>query len=221
MHPWHDVELGDAIEESFRAVIEIPKGSKVKYELDKHTGLLAVDRVLYSAVHYPANYGFLPQTYCLDNDPLDVLVLGQEPVVPLCVMRAKAIGIMTMVDDKGPDDKIIAIHADDPDSLVRFAWYGDNDMARSRSEYGYGGKTAAGVETSSTFSHALYQAFRASNATLAPSATRPCATASPIPLDPPVTSASAPARPRSMPFSLTPQSEPRASRRVTHRRLLT
>jgi inorganic pyrophosphatase len=115
MHPWHDVELGDAIEESFRAVIEIPKGSKVKYELDKHTGLLWVDRVLYSAVHYPANYGFLPQTYCLDNDPLDVLVLGQEPVVPLCIMRAKAIGIMTMVDDKGPDDKVIAIHADDPE----------------------------------------------------------------------------------------------------------
>jgi inorganic pyrophosphatase len=115
MHPWHDVELGDAIEESFRAVIEIPKGSKVKYELDKHTGLLSVDRVLYSAVHYPANYGFLPQTYCLDNDPLDVLVLGQEPVVPLCVVRAKAIGIMTMVDDTGPDDKVIAIHADDPE----------------------------------------------------------------------------------------------------------
>ena len=115
MHPWHDVELGDAIESWFRAIIEIPKGSKVKYELDKHTGLLSVDRVLYSAVHYPANYGFLPQTYCLDNDPLDVLVLGQEPVVPLCILRAKAIGIMTMVDDKGPDDKVIAIHADDPE----------------------------------------------------------------------------------------------------------
>ena len=115
MHPWHDVELGDPIEDGFRVVIEIPKGSKVKYELDKHTGLLWLDRVLYSAVHYPANYGFLPQTYCLDNDPLDVLVLGQEPVVPLCILRAKAIGVLTMVDDKGPDDKIIAIHADDPE----------------------------------------------------------------------------------------------------------
>ena len=115
MHPWHDVELGDAIEDGFRAVIEIPKGSKVKYEIDKHTGLLAVDRVLYSAVHYPANYGFLPQTYCLDGDALDILVLGQEPVVPLCILRARAIGVMTMVDDKGPDDKIIAIHADDPE----------------------------------------------------------------------------------------------------------
>jgi inorganic pyrophosphatase len=115
MHPWHDVELGDDIEAGFRAVIEIPKGSKVKYELDKRTGLLWLDRVLHSAVHYPANYGFLPQTYCLDNDPLDVLVLGQEPVVPLCILRAKAIGMLTMVDDKGPDDKIIAIHVDDPE----------------------------------------------------------------------------------------------------------
>jgi len=115
MHAWHDVELGDALETGFRAVIEIPKGSKVKYELDKQTGLLWVDRILYSAVHYPANYGFLPQTYCLDGDPLDILVLGQEPVVPLCILRAKAIGAMTMVDDKGPDDKIIAVHADDPE----------------------------------------------------------------------------------------------------------
>ena len=115
MHAWHDVELGDSIETGFRAVIEIPKGSKVKYELDKPTGLLWVDRVLYSAVHYPANYGFLPQTYCLDGDPLDVLVLGQEPVVPLCVLRARAIGVLTMTDDKGPDDKIIAIHLDDPE----------------------------------------------------------------------------------------------------------
>jgi inorganic pyrophosphatase len=77
--------------------------------------MLWVDRVLYSAVHYPANYGFIPQTYCLDNDPLDVLVLGQESLVPLCILRAKAIGTMTMTDDKGPDDKIIAVHADDPE----------------------------------------------------------------------------------------------------------
>jgi inorganic pyrophosphatase len=96
-------------------VIEIPKGSKVKYELDKATGLLWLDRVLHSAVHYPANYGFLPQTYCDDGDPLDVLVLGQEPVVPLCVLRAKAIGVITMRDDKGRDDKVIAVHVDDPE----------------------------------------------------------------------------------------------------------
>jgi inorganic pyrophosphatase len=115
MHAWHDVPLGDSIENHFRAVIEIPKGSKVKYELDKTTGLLAVDRVLHSAVHYPANYGFLPQTFCDDDDPLDVLVLGQEPVVPLCVLRARAIGVITMSDEKGRDDKVIAVHIDDPE----------------------------------------------------------------------------------------------------------
>jgi inorganic pyrophosphatase len=115
MNPWHDVALGDDIERHFRCVIEIPKGSKIKYELDKATGLLWLDRVLHSAVHYPANYGFLPQTYCDDGDPLDVLVLGQEPVVPLCVLRAKAIGVITMRDDKGQDDKIIAVHVDDPE----------------------------------------------------------------------------------------------------------
>src|SRR5678815_5103232 len=84
-HAWHDIPLGDEIEKQFTAIIEIPKGSKVKYELDKDTGMLKVDRVLFSAVHYPANYGFLPRTYCDDGDPLDVLVLGQEPVVPLCI----------------------------------------------------------------------------------------------------------------------------------------
>ncbi len=115
MHPWHDVELGDHIERHFRAVIEIPKGSKIKYELDKATGLLWLDRVLHSAVHYPANYGFLPRTYCEDGDPLDVLVLGQEPVVPLCILRARAIGVMAMSDEKGRDDKVIAVHVDDPE----------------------------------------------------------------------------------------------------------
>lgn len=115
MHPWHDVELGDRIEDWFRVVVEIPKGSKVKYELDKRTGLLCVDRVLYSAVHYPANYGFLPRTYCEDHDPLDVLVLGQEPVLPMSLLRARAIGLMTMTDDQGPDDKILAVHVDDPE----------------------------------------------------------------------------------------------------------
>jgi inorganic pyrophosphatase len=115
MHAWHDVPLGDAIEDHVNAVIEIPKGSKVKYELDKATGLLAVDRVLHSAVHYPANYGFLPRTFCDDGDALDVLVLGQEPVVPLCIVRARAIGVITMRDEKGQDDKIIAVHIDDPE----------------------------------------------------------------------------------------------------------
>lgn len=115
MHPWHDVELGDDIERQFHAIIEIPKGSKAKYELDKRTGLLYLDRVLHSAVHYPANYGFLPRTYCPDGDPLDILVLGQEPVLPLCILRARAIGVITMTDEKGQDDKIIAVHVDDPE----------------------------------------------------------------------------------------------------------
>lgn len=113
-HPWHDIALDDAIEEGFPAFIEIPKGSKIKYELDKATGLLMVDRVLFSAVHYPANYGFIPRTYCDDGDPLDVLVLGQESVVPMCMMRARAIGVMQMADEKGLDDKVIAVHLHDP-----------------------------------------------------------------------------------------------------------
>jgi inorganic pyrophosphatase len=115
MHPWHDVDLGPEAPELCHCIIEIPAGSTVKYELDKATGLLRVDRVLYSAVHYPANYGFLPRTYCDDNDPLDVLVLGQAVVAPLCIMRARPIGAMQMVDQGQDDDKIIAVHADDPE----------------------------------------------------------------------------------------------------------
>src|SRR5262245_35150996 len=114
-HPWHDVPLPDNPADGFPVFIEIPMGSKVKYELDKATGLLRVDRVLHSAVHYPANYGFVPRTYCPDGDPLDVLVLGQEPVVPQCLLRARAIGVMRMRDEMGEDDKIIAVHVDDPD----------------------------------------------------------------------------------------------------------
>ncbi|MHB1294745.1 MAG: inorganic diphosphatase [Anaerolineae bacterium] len=113
-HPWHDVYPGENIDEYVIGVIEIPKGTKTKYELDKRTGLLFADRVLYSSVHYPANYGFIPQSYAEDGDPLDVLVLCQEPLVPLCLARCRAIGMMSMRDDKGQDDKIIAVHYDDP-----------------------------------------------------------------------------------------------------------
>ncbi|HVO19248.1 MAG TPA: inorganic diphosphatase [Anaeromyxobacter sp.] len=113
-HPWHDVALPRFVEELIPAIIEIPTGSKVKYELDKRSGLLLVDRVLFSAVHYPANYGFVPRTYCDDGDPLDILVLCQEPIQPLAIMQAKVIGVMMMRDDKGEDDKLIAVHADDP-----------------------------------------------------------------------------------------------------------
>ncbi len=113
-HPWHDVDPGKDIEDSFVAVIEISQGSKNKYELDKKTGLLMADRVLYSAVHYPANYGFVPQSYCEDQDPLDVLVLCQEKITPMCLVHCRAIGMMSMRDEKGQDDKIIAVHKFDP-----------------------------------------------------------------------------------------------------------
>jgi inorganic pyrophosphatase len=112
-HPWHDIWLPEDPATWFPAYIEIPKGSKVKYELDKPSGLLKVSRVLYSAVYYPANYGFIPRTYCPDEDPLDVLVLGEE-VVPGVLLRARAIGVMHMRDEKGQDDKIICVHVDDP-----------------------------------------------------------------------------------------------------------
>jgi inorganic pyrophosphatase len=115
MHPWHDVYIDeDQLESTFPVVIEVPMGSKNKYELDKESGLLRLDRVLFSAVHYPANYGFVPRSFCDDGDPLDALVLGQEAVVPLTIMNARAIGVMRMRDDKGIDDKIIAISVNDP-----------------------------------------------------------------------------------------------------------
>jgi inorganic pyrophosphatase len=114
-HPWHDLPNNpDTAHDWFNVVIEIPRGSKVKYELDKPTGLLRVDRVLYSSVIYPANYGFIPRSYCDDGDPLDVLVLGHEPVVPMCIMQARAIGLMRMLDEGEGDDKIIAVHVNDP-----------------------------------------------------------------------------------------------------------
>jgi len=115
MHPWHDPQVDEArIATAFPVIVEIPKGSSNKYELDKETGLLRLDRVLYSAVHYPADYGFIPRTYCDDGDPLDVLVLGNEPVFPLTIVQARAIGVMRMRDEKGIDDKILAVSVHDP-----------------------------------------------------------------------------------------------------------
>jgi inorganic pyrophosphatase len=125
MHPWHDSYVDDAIiADAFPVVIEIPKGSKNKYELDKDTGLLRLDRVLYSSVHYPADYGFIPRTFCDDGDPLDAMVLGQEPVYPLTIVEARAIGVMRMRDEKGIDDKIVAVSVHDP----AFADYTDKDQ---------------------------------------------------------------------------------------------
>lgn len=114
MNTWTDILIPESVEAPFPAVIEIPRGGRNKYEIDMETGLLRVDRVLHSAVYYPANYGFIPRTYCDDGDALDVLVLGQEPVVPKCLIVARAIGAMRMRDDKGIDDKIIAVHVNDP-----------------------------------------------------------------------------------------------------------
>ena len=115
IHPWHDVTPGEHLPKEFAVVIEIPMGSSVKYELDKQTGLLRLDRVLYSAVYYPANYGFIPQTLAEDDDPLDVLVLCQEPVAPLTLVYARSIGLMTMVDSGKQDHKIVAVAVDDPE----------------------------------------------------------------------------------------------------------
>jgi inorganic pyrophosphatase len=114
-HAWHDVTPGERLPHEFTAVIEIPMGSSVKYELDKSTGLLRLDRVLYSAVYYPANYGFIPQTLAEDDDPLDVLVMCQEPVAPLALVRSRAIGLMTMIDAGKRDHKILAVAMDDPE----------------------------------------------------------------------------------------------------------
>lgn len=115
VHPWHDVSPGQHLPTVFTGVIEIPMGSNVKYELDKASGLLRVDRVLYSAVYYPANYGFIPQTLAEDDDPLDVLVLCQEPVVPLTLVNARAVGLMTMLDTGKRDHKILSVAVDDPE----------------------------------------------------------------------------------------------------------
>lgn len=114
MHPVHDIEVPADVAAWVPVVIEIPRGSKVKYEVDKPTGMLRVDRVLYSAVHYPANYGFIPRTHADDGDPLDVLVLMQEPVAPLAIVRARPLGGFRMVDEHGGDDKIVAVCVDDP-----------------------------------------------------------------------------------------------------------
>ncbi len=114
MNPWHTIRVDDkGISDLLPAVIEIPSGSRNKYELDKESGMLRLDRVLHGAIHYPANYGFIPRTLSEDGDPLDILVLCLEPVHPLTVMDARAVGMMRMKDEKGTDDKIIAVSLHD------------------------------------------------------------------------------------------------------------
>lgn len=113
-NPWHQVAPQTDEKDVIKGIIEIPKGKRAKYELDKDSGLLRLDRVLYSSVYYPHNYGFIPQTYCDDKDPLDILILSQIEVVPLCIVEAKVIGVMRMLDNGEADDKIIAVAAGDP-----------------------------------------------------------------------------------------------------------
>lgn len=115
MHPWHDVGYGKEAPKIVSAIVEVPKGSKTKYEIDKESGLIKVDRILFSSVHYPANYGFIPKTLGEDGDPLDILVLTQDSVVPLAIMQARPIGLMKMVDQGIADDKIIAVNLKDPE----------------------------------------------------------------------------------------------------------
>jgi len=113
-NPFHILTPGKHAPENCNAFIECPMRSKIKYELDKRNGILHISRILHSSVHYPNNYGFIPQTYCRDHDPLDILVLSQEPVIPGCVMQARPIGMLPMHDSGQEDFKIISVHADDP-----------------------------------------------------------------------------------------------------------
>lgn len=114
LHPWHGAHYGDEAPKVINSLIEIPQGSRSKYEVDKTTGLLKLDRVIYSSFHYPVNYGFIPQTLGRDNDPLDILVLSSQSIHPLCLVKAKVIGNMQMIDNGEKDDKIIAVASFDP-----------------------------------------------------------------------------------------------------------
>jgi inorganic pyrophosphatase len=122
-NPWHHVSYGEQAPEVVTAIIEIPEGSKGKFELDKDCGMLKLDRVLFSSVHYPAHYGFIPQTYCDDKDPLDILVLTSVALPHMCLIDAKVIGVMHMVDQGEADDKIIAVANND------MSWNHINDIS--------------------------------------------------------------------------------------------
>jgi len=113
-HPWHEVLTGENPPYQVNAIIEIPKGSRAKYEIDKDSGLIKLDRVIYASMYYPLNYGFIPQTLGEDHDPLDIVVLTQVDVVPLCIIPSKVIGVMQMIDRGEADDKIIAVAEQDP-----------------------------------------------------------------------------------------------------------
>jgi inorganic pyrophosphatase len=114
LHPWHEVSVGVHPPDQVNAIIEIPKGSRAKYEIDKESGLIKLDRVIYASMYYPLNYGFIPQTLGEDHDPLDIVVLTQVSVVPGCLIPCKIIGVMQMIDQGEADDKIIAVAEQDP-----------------------------------------------------------------------------------------------------------
>lgn len=114
MNIWHDLDIKRITPEEFIVCIEISKNSKMKYELDKETGRLILDRVLFTSTHYPANYGFIPKTYAGDDDPLDVLVLCQSEIIPLCLVKCRPIGVIKMIDNEQVDEKVIAVPVDDP-----------------------------------------------------------------------------------------------------------
>ena len=116
-HPWHDISPGEHLPQIVTAVIEIPSGSHTKYEIDKPSGLIRLDRILLSSMYYPANYGIIPQTYYSDGDPLDILVLCSESLVPLTVVNARVIGILEMTDEDKKDHKIIAVAENDSSLL--------------------------------------------------------------------------------------------------------
>lgn len=124
MNIWHDIDPSRITTDRFSAVVEISKGSKNKYELDKETGMLKLDRVLYTSTHYPANYGFIPCTYSLDGDPLDVLIVCQENILPMTLVDCKPIGVLNMIDSDEEDEKIIAVPLGDP----AMNWYSDLDQ---------------------------------------------------------------------------------------------
>ena len=113
-HPWHEVSVGKNPPEFINGIIEIPKGSRAKYEIDKESGLIKLDRVIFASMYYPLNYGFIPRTLGEDGDPLDIVVLTQVSVVPLCLIPSKVIGVMQMIDRGEADEKIIAVAEDDP-----------------------------------------------------------------------------------------------------------
>ena len=113
-HPWHDVPVGEKAPNEVNVIIEVPRDGVLKYELDKETGLIKLDRVLYSSVHYPGDYGFVPRTYAPDKDPVDVLIISNFPIFPGVIVKARPIGVLELFDGKDRDDKIIAMHSGDP-----------------------------------------------------------------------------------------------------------